>query len=63
VQRQAFIVIGLVVIVGLALGHWIEPWFPLLSAIGGLGLNGAGLTGVCPLAMLMAQMPGNTRAT
>jgi rhodanese-related sulfurtransferase len=62
-QRQVFIVIGLMVIVGLALGVWVEPWLLLLSAFAGLGLVGAGLTGVCPLAMLVARMPWNNRGT
>ncbi len=59
VQRQAFIVIGLGVLTGLALGYFVAlPWL-LLSAFFACGLLMAGVTGFCPLAIGLANMPWN----
>ncbi len=43
---------GLVVLVGLALGWFISPWWFLLTAFAGLNMMQAGITGFCPAAMI-----------
>lgn len=58
-DRQLQMVIGLLVVTGVALGFFIHPYWLALPAFVGLGLFNAGLTGICPLAMVMAAMPWN----
>jgi rhodanese-related sulfurtransferase len=60
--RQVQITAGSLVLLGLALGWFVSPWFLLLSAFIGAGLVAAGITDTCGLAMLLAKMPWNRRA-
>lgn len=58
-ERQVRIAAGLLVIVGSALGYFVDPaWFGL-SAFVGAGLVFAGITDSCPMAMMFARMPWN----
>jgi rhodanese-related sulfurtransferase len=58
-DRQVQLTIGLVLLVGTALGFFVSlTWFAI-PAIIGLGLTNAGLTGWCGMAKLMAIMPWN----
>ena len=43
---------GAMVLVSLALGWWVSPWFLLLTAFVGLNLMQAGITGFCPAAKI-----------
>ena len=43
---------GAMVLVSLALGWWLSPWFLLLTAFVGLNLMQAGITGFCPAAKI-----------
>lgn len=58
-DRQVQTVTGLLVLLGCGLGAFVNPWWYLLAAYCGLGLEFAGLTGICPLGALMARMPWN----
>ena len=58
-DRQVHITVGLLIVTGVVLGHLVSPWWYVLSGAIGLGLLNAGLTGICPLGMLMAAMPWN----
>ncbi len=62
-QRQVQIVAGSLVVLGTLLGVFLSPWFLLLSGFVGAGLTFAGLTGTCGLAMVLAKLPYNQRAT
>ena len=42
---------GAVVLLGLALGHFVSPWWLLLTAFAGLNMIQASFTGFCPAAM------------
>ena len=59
VMRQVQITAGSLVVLGLALGWSVTPWFYLLSAFVGCGLVFAGVTGFCGMAKLLALMPWN----
>lgn len=60
-ERQVFIVAGLLVLSGVLLGWQLDaPWYGL-SGFVGFGLLMAGLTGYCPMAMILARMPWNQR--
>lgn len=43
---------GAVVLVGLVLGWFVSPWFFLITAFAGLNMFQAGITGLCPAAMI-----------
>ncbi len=59
VDRQTRIVVGTMILIGLALGYFVNPAFLLLSAIGGCGMIYAGITDLCPLADMIAKLPWN----
>ena len=59
IMRQVQIVAGGLVLLGVALGALVSPWFYGLSGFVGLGLMFAGLTGFCGMAKLLAVMPWN----
>ncbi|TVR44181.1 MAG: DUF2892 domain-containing protein [Planctomycetota bacterium] len=58
-DRQMQMVVGVFILLGVVLGYTVSEWWYLLSAAVGLGLFNAGLTGICPLAMVLAAMPWN----
>jgi len=58
-DRQLQLTIGTMVLVGTGLGYFVSPEWLALSALAGVGLTNAGLTGICPMANVMAKMPWN----
>lgn len=56
-MRQAQIVAGLLILLGLILSQTVAPAWILLTWFVGLGLTFAGITGFCGLAQLLALMP------
>lgn len=56
--RQVMIAAGAFLLLGLLLGHW-DARFLLVTWFVALGLTFAGLTGYCPMAMLLEKMPWN----
>jgi rhodanese-related sulfurtransferase len=58
-DRQIQLTAGLICLTGAVLGTFVNPWFYLMCAMVGCGLSMAGLTGFCPMAILMARMPWN----
>lgn len=59
IMRQVQLIVGLLVVVGTALGAFLSPWFLVLSGFVGAGLFWAGATGTCALAMMLGRMPWN----
>lgn len=57
--RQVQIIIGLVNLLGLALGVLVSPWWLAVPAFTSAGLLTAGITGTCGLALLLARLPWN----
>jgi hypothetical protein len=47
---------GLVVLLGLALGYALTPWWYLLSAFAGANMVQAAFTGFCPAAMVFKAL-------
>jgi hypothetical protein len=47
---------GLVVLAGLALGYFVNPWWLALSAVAGLNMVQASITGFCPAAIVFRKM-------
>jgi rhodanese-related sulfurtransferase len=61
-ERQVRITAGLLVLIGVLLGTWYNPWFYGLSGFVGAGLAFAGITDTCAMGMALARMPWNSRA-
>lgn len=59
VDRQARIVIGSIVVLGVVIGFAVHPIGFALSGLVGAGLVYAGVTDTCAIAMLLARMPWN----
>ena len=56
VDKAVFLFAGAVVLTGLALGNFVNPWWYLLSAFAGLNMMQASLTGLCPAAMIFRAL-------
>lgn len=59
IMRQVQIIVGLMVLLGVVLAHFVSPYFLWLSAFFGAGLLFAGLSGTCALANLLLLLPFN----
>ena len=55
VERYLRLIAGLVVLVSLALGWWVSPWFYLLTAFVGLNLLQSGFTNWCPMMAILRK--------
>ncbi len=55
IDNAVFCFAGFMVLASLALGWFISPWWLLLTAFVGLNLFQAGITGVCPAAMILKK--------
>jgi rhodanese-related sulfurtransferase len=62
IERQIKIVHGSLILLGLALGWYVSPWWYALTALVGGGQIATGLTDICGTRMLLAKMPWNRRA-
>ena len=60
-ERQVRMVVGVLVVVGAAMGAFLSPWFFIVPAAVGAGLFHAGLTDSCFMGMLLAQLPFNRK--
>ena len=55
VERYLRLSAGLVVLVSLALGWWVSPWFYLLTAFVGLNLFQSAFTNWCPMMAVLRR--------
>ncbi|MCA9363987.1 DUF2892 domain-containing protein [Candidatus Kaiserbacteria bacterium] len=58
-MRQVLLIAGALILIGMALGTWINPWWYLLSAAMGGGLFFAGATGYCGMTYILKYLPWN----
>ena len=56
IDKAVLMFAGVVVLTGLALGTFVNPWWYLLAAFAGLNLIQAGITGFCPAAMIFRAL-------
>lgn len=56
IDRAVFVFAGFVVLVGVALAHYVSPWWILLSVFAGLNMIQAAFTGFCPAAMVFKKL-------
>ena len=62
IDRAVMMFAGGMVLLGLALGVWVHPYWLLLTAFVGANLVQASITGFCPAAMvfrLLGMKPGS----
>jgi hypothetical protein len=55
-DRAVLAFAGLVVLLSLALAHFVSPWWLLLAAFAGLNMVQASFTGFCPAAMVFKAL-------
>ncbi|MGB3901044.1 MAG: DUF2892 domain-containing protein [Mesorhizobium sp.] len=55
-DRAVMMFAGLMVLVSLALGFYVSPWWYLLNAFVGLNLMQASVTGFCPAATIFGKL-------
>jgi hypothetical protein len=61
IDRAILAIAGSMVLLSLALAHFVSPWWLLLTAFVGLNLLQSSLTGFCPAAIVLKKigvMPG-----
>ncbi|MFG1421296.1 YgaP family membrane protein [Roseixanthobacter liquoris] len=56
VDRAVLMFAGLMVLVSLALGFYVSPYWYLLTAFVGLNLMQASVTGFCPAALVFKKL-------
>lgn len=56
IDRAVFVFAGLVILIGVALAHYVSPWWILLSVFAGLNMIQAAFTGFCPAAMVFKKL-------
>ena len=54
-DRAIFAFAGVMILVSLALGHYVSPYWLLLTAFVGLILLQSAFTGFCPAAMILGK--------
>lgn len=61
VRKLMRIIPGIFVVVSLALGYYVNPWFYAFTLFVGLNLFQSGFTGFCPLERILkkAGVPEN----
>lgn len=55
-ERYLRMIAGVVVLSSLALGHWVSPWWYLLTAFAGLNLFQSAFTNWCPMMTFLRKL-------
>ncbi len=58
-QRQTYLVVGSMVLLGVILGFWISPWWLLLPTLMGVGMIVAAVLGFCNMTRLLSKLAWN----
>lgn len=56
IDRVVFAFAGSMILLSVALGHFVSPWWLLLSVFVGANLLQSAFTGFCPLARILARL-------
>lgn len=56
VDKAVLTFAGFVVLLGLALGYWVSPYWYLLTVFAGLNMIQASFTGFCPAAIVFKKL-------
>ena len=55
IDRAVLAFAGVMILVSLALAHFVSPWFLLFTAFIGVNMIQAAFTGFCPAAMIFKR--------
>ncbi len=55
VERTLRLMAGAFVLISLALGHWVSPWWLLFTAFVGLNLFQSAFTNWCPMMVILRR--------
>lgn len=56
VERGLRLMAGIFILLSLALGHWVHPYWYLFTAFVGLNLFQSGITNWCPAMYLLKKL-------
>ena len=56
VERAVRLIAGIFVLVSLALGHWVSPYWYLFTAFVGANLLQSGLTNWCMMSQILRKL-------
>lgn len=56
VDKAVLMFAGVIVLTGVALGTFVNPWWYALAAFAGLNMLQAGVTGFCPAAIVFRKL-------
>jgi hypothetical protein len=56
VERTLRLIAGIFILVSLALGHWVSPYWYLFTAFVGLNLLQSGFTNWCPMMTFLRKL-------
>lgn len=56
VERYVRLIAGIVVLLTVAAGYWLSPWFFLLTAFMGVNLLQSGFTNWCPMMPILRSL-------
>lgn len=56
IDRAVLMFAGFVVLISLALGYYVSPYWFLLTAFAGLNMIQASMTGFCPAALVFRKL-------
>lgn len=55
-ESRVRVLAGSLVLTGLALAHWVNPWWLLLPTFVGFNLIQSAFTGFCPAEIVLARL-------
>jgi len=55
-DRAIFAFAGIMILISVALAHFVSPWWLLLTLFVGLNLLQSAFTGFCPAAIVFAKL-------
>jgi len=56
VDRMVFVFAGFVILLSVALAHYVNVWWIALAVFAGLNMIQSAFTGFCPAAMVMRKL-------
>ena len=56
VERYLRLIAGFFILVSLALGYWVSPWFYFFTGFVGLSLLQSGFTNWCPMMAILRRL-------
>jgi anaerobic C4-dicarboxylate transporter len=58
-QRQTYLVMGVLLVAGIILGSFVSLWWLLLPLALSIGMLSAGILGTCNMTRILSFLPGN----